>query len=141
MDEQITRALYLGGCLMILVLALTSFFTAYHDYQAYASHVRHYTGSQGVAKEEAYAEKDSFMTGQDVTSLILARRRADRERFLGGLYGEPADPGPGEYPELMVDGMSYRDVRIEGIEPDSLFQSHIIFDPYGRPVRVEIEGR
>ena len=106
MDEQITRALYLGGCLMILVLALTSFFTAYHDYQAYASHVRHYTGSQGVAKEEAYAEKDSFMTGHDVTSLILARGRADRERFLGGLYGEPADPGPGEYPnQVMVELM------------------------------------
>ena len=49
MDEQITRALYLGSCIMILVLAFTSF-TAYHDYQAYASHVRHHNGSQGVAR-------------------------------------------------------------------------------------------
>lgn len=142
MNEQINRALFLGCFLMMLVFAFSAFFSAYRDYEAYASRVRDYTGPTGVAMEESYDESNGYMKGYDVVNLILARRHADREQLMGELYHDPADPpAVEEYPELMIDGESYQDYPVEDIEPNSAFESDTVFDSCGRPVRIEIRGR
>jgi len=142
MNEHVSRALYLGCCLMLIVSAFAAFFSAYHDYEAYVSHVRDFTGSQGVAREEGFAENDGYMTGREVTGLVVARRKADMERLARELYEENQyQPGFEEYPEVVVDGESYIDVKIEDIDPNGLFRCDIAFDPHGKPVRMEIRGR
>ena len=77
MNEQVTRALYLGCCLMMIVSAFTAFFSAYHDYQAYVSHVHDFTSQHGVAREELFIESDVYITGREVAGLVLARRKAE----------------------------------------------------------------
>ncbi|NLW02956.1 MAG: hypothetical protein GX027_06785 [Clostridiaceae bacterium] len=142
MNEQVTRALYLGCCLMMIVSAFTAFFSAYHDYQAYVSHVHDFTSQHGVAREELFIESDVYITGREVAGLVLARRKAESKRLTGELYQENQyQPVFEEYPEVVVNGVSFIDVRIEDIDPDSLFRCDIAFDLYGKPVKMEIRGR
>jgi len=142
MNEQMNRALYIGCALLLLVFAFTSFFTLYRDYQDYASRVRDYTDMPGVAMMETFAGSDGDMTGHEVANLLLARRRADRERILNSLYEDTAGPSEfGELPELVIDGESYEDFRLETIDPDGAYRADIRFDAHGRPVKIEIRGK
>ncbi|SHI91790.1 hypothetical protein [Thermoclostridium caenicola] len=142
MNEQMNRALYIGCALLLLVLAFTSFFSLYRDYRDYASRVREYTDTPGVATMETFSGCFGDMTGHEVANLLLARRRTDRERILNSLYEDTAGPSEfGELPELVIDGESYEDFRLESIDPDGTYQADIRFNAYGRPVRIEIRGR
>jgi len=142
MSEQVTRALYLGCCLLMIVMAFTAFFSAYHDYEAYVSRVQIFTGSHDFSREEGFIESDGYMTGREVAGLVLARRKADRGRLTGGLYQEDQyQAGFEEYPEVIVDGISHKDVRIEDMDPEGMFLCDIVFDSHGKPVRMEIRRR
>lgn len=142
MSEQMTRVLYLGCALLLLVLAFSAFFSMYRDYQTYVSQVRDCTDSQGLARMEAYAQNDGDMTGHEVVNLILAKRREDKERLLEELYEDPAAPAAfEEYPDIVINGVSYRDVQMDAFEPDAAFQCETVFDANGKPVKMEIRGR
>jgi len=142
MDEHLVKALYLGCYVLMLISAFSAFFSAYAGYESYASAVSDSAGLQDAVREDVYYESDGYLTGYEAAGLVLAKRRADTESLLKGIYSdEQVISGKDGYPDISVDGISYRDLSIKDMEPDGIYELRVFFDSGGRAARMELRSR
>lgn len=142
MEEHVLKALYLGCYVLMLILAFTSFFSAYSGHQSHVSAVQDDDGPQYGIRQDIYYENDGWLTGREAISLIIAKRRYEAKKELAGLYrDEPNSAADEEYPDVLIDGISYRNADVKGIDPGGLYECNVVFDPYGKPSVIELRRR
>lgn len=154
MDEHLTRALYLGVTIFLLIAAFTAFFALFGGYQAYFSHASESNDFDRLKVEEP-ASSGPFarvMRGDEVVSLILEKRRADGSADLREIYSDsiPHEQLEGDtvnyteqLPDIFVgddkaDMASYQDIVLTSIDPGDNYEAEFTFDSSGNTVKIDL---
>lgn len=139
MNDQVSKALYLGMALLLFAMAFTAFFALYRDYEEYYSHASDYSNQDRLLTQEPVSS-ESIMQGDEVVNLILEKRRNDADTLLQELYDDTAaviDP----LPDISIDGINFMDYDLMAVNAEDGFDAEFKFDTSGNLVRIDLRKR